>query len=211
MTITDQVPELDELDITTLDRYVRDGYPWHAWDLLREWAPVYRYERPGFPPFWAVTRYQDVHTVHSHPEVFINGGPILRLDTEAGLDGIERFKRRQFERYGWNPDAPMDMVFLDRPEHLDLRMLTMRRFTPASMRKLETDLAEMARHFVADFVERAKAAGGEPLDLVAKERHSVGALCVGREDLERLAADAEGAARECNIVARVLNRNELAQ
>ncbi len=167
MAVTDQVPELDELDITTLDRYVRDGYPWQAWDLLRAWAPVYRYERPGFPPFWAVTRYQDVHTVHSHPEVFINGGPILRLDTETGLEGMERFKRRQFERYGWNPEAPMDMVFLDRPEHLDLRMLTMRRFTPASMRKLETDLAEMARHFVADFVDRAKAAAGEPLDLVA--------------------------------------------
>jgi len=167
MTVVDMTSHLHELDITSVDRYVRHGYPWQAWDVLRAEAPVYRYERPGFPPFWAVTRYDDVHTVHSHPEVFINGGPILRLDTEAGLDGIERFKRRQFERYGWNPDAPMDMVFLDRPEHLDLRMLTMRRFTPASMRRLETDLAEMARHFVAEFVARAKAAAGAPLDLVA--------------------------------------------
>lgn len=167
MTITDHQPELDELDITSLDRYVEDGYPWQAWDLLREFAPVYRYERPGFPTFWAVTRYDDVHTVHSNPEVFINGGAILRLDTEAGLEGIERFKRRQFERFGWDPTAPMDMVFLDRPEHLDLRMLTMRRFTPASMRKLETDLADMAQRFVAEFVRRAQADAGEPLDLVA--------------------------------------------
>lgn len=167
MTITDHQPELDELDITSLDRYVEDGYPWQAWDLLREFAPVYRYERPGFPTFWAVTRYDDVHTVHSNPEVFINGGAILRLDTEAGLEGIERFKRRQFERFGWDPTAPMDMVFLDRPEHLDLRMLTMRRFTPASMRKLEADLADMAQRFVAEFVRRAQADAGEPLDLVA--------------------------------------------
>jgi cytochrome P450 len=194
MAMLDSQPELDDLDITSLGRYVRDGYPWQAWDVLREQAPVYRYERPGFPPFWAVTRYDDVHTVHSHPEVFINGGPILRLDTVEGLDGIERFKRRQFERYGWNPDAPMDMVFLDRPEHLDLRMLTMRRFTPASMRKLETDLAEMARHFVADFVERARAARGEPLDLVANLSVGVplaticGLMGLPRDDWSRILA-----------------------
>jgi len=194
MAITESQPELDELDITTLDRYVRNGYPWQAWDVLRDQAPVYRYERPGFPPFWAVTRYDDVHTVHSHPEVFINGGPILRLDTVEGLDGIERFKRRQNERYGWNPDAPMDMVFLDRPEHLDLRMLTMRRFTPASMRKLETDLAEMARHFVAEFVDRARAARGEPLDLVANLSVGVplaticGLMGLPRDDWSRILA-----------------------
>ena len=194
MAITDSMPELDGLDITTLDRYVRNGYPWQAWDVLRDQAPVYRYERPGFPPFWAVTRYDDVHTVHSHPEVFINGGPILRLDTVEGLDGIERFKRRQNERYGWDPDAPMDMVFLDRPEHLDLRMLTMRRFTPASMRKLETDLAEMARHFVAEFVERARAGRGEPLDLVANLSVGVplaticGLMGLPRDDWSRILA-----------------------
>jgi cytochrome P450 len=159
--------ELDGLDITSTDLYVRNGYPWAAWDLLRERAPVYWYERPGFPPFWAVTRYDDVHTVHSHPEVFINSGSILRLDTERGLAAMQRFKQRQFERFGWDPDAPLDMVFLDRPEHLDLRMLTMRRFTPASMRRIEAELDDMARRFVAQFVERARAAGGEPIDLVS--------------------------------------------
>lgn len=167
MTLTEHQPELDELDIHSVRRYVEDGYPWQAWDLLREYAPVYRYERPGFPAFWAVTRYEDVHTVHSNPDVFINGGAILRLDTERGLEALERFKRRQHERFGWDPEAPMDMVFLDRPEHLDLRMLTMRRFTPASMRRLESDLADLAARHVAAFVERARAAGGEPLDLVA--------------------------------------------
>jgi cytochrome P450 len=171
MTVTTIDPalqaQLDDLDITTTSKYVRDGYPWAAWDLLRTHAPVYWYERPDFPPFWAVTRYEDVHTVHSNPDVFINSGRILRLDTERGLQAMERFKHRQFERFGWDPDAPLDMVFLDRPEHLDLRMLTMRRFTPASMRRLEADLADMARRFVADFLERARAAGGEPLDLVA--------------------------------------------
>ncbi len=167
MTLTDRSTELAELDITDVDRYVANGYPWHAWDVLRERAPVYRYERPNFPPFWAVTRYEDVLTVHSHRKVFINGGPILRMDTNERLEALERFKHRQHERFGWDPDAATDMVFLDASEHFDLRLLTVRHFTPASMRRLEAHLADMAARFVGEFVERAKAAHGEPLDLVA--------------------------------------------
>ena len=137
MTLTDQPTELAELDITDVDRYVANGYPWHAWDVLRAQAPVYRYERPNFPPFWAVTRYEDVLTVHSHRKVFINGGPILRMDTHERLAALERFKHRQHERFGWDPHAATDMVFLDSSEHFDLRLLTVRRFTPASMRRLD--------------------------------------------------------------------------
>ena len=170
MAIVADDVDLSGIDITDLRRYVADGYPWAEWDLLRERAPVYRYERDGYPPFWAVTRYHDVHTVHSHPEVFINGGPILRIDTAHNLERMGVFARRQAERWGWDPDEPFDMVFLDRPEHLDMRMLTMRRFTPASMRRLEADLADVARRFVADFVDRARsaAAAGQPIDLVAE-------------------------------------------
>ena len=167
MTLSPVVPALNELDITNTDRYVSRGYPWEAWDALRDNAPVYFYERPGIPPFWAVTRYDDVRTVHAHRDVFINGGPILRIDTYEAMASVERFKQRQFERYGWDAQAPADMVFLDRNEHLDLRMLTMRGFTPAAMRRLEADLADLAARFVADFVERAKAANGEPIDLVS--------------------------------------------
>ena len=51
----------------------------------------------------------------------------------------------------------------------------------------------------------------QALDLVAEERRAVGRLGVGREDLERLAAHAERAAPERGVVARVLDRDELAQ
>ena len=49
------------------------------------------------------------------------------------------------------------------------------------------------------------------LDLVAEQHDPVGGLRVGGPDLERLAADPEGAARERRVVARVLDRDELAQ
>jgi cholest-4-en-3-one 26-monooxygenase len=161
MTTVD-TPELDRLDITTTQRYVEHGFPWREWDLLREFAPVYRYVRPGVPPCWVVTRYQDVKTVLIHDDVFSNAGPILRLDTDARLQGLERFKQRQAERWGWDPGEPLDMVFQDRPEHLDMRLLTMRKFTPAAMRRLEEHLAEMTATVVAQFAAAARqaAAGG---------------------------------------------------
>lgn len=157
----------DELDITSVQRYAAEGYPWAAWDHLRDHDPVHWYDRPENPPFWAITRYDDVKTVHAHRDVFINGGPILRMDTYAGFAAVERFKQRQAERYGWDAHEPADMVFLDGEDHLDLRMLTMRRFTPAAMNRLAADLADLAQRFVADFVAKARAANGEPFDLVS--------------------------------------------
>lgn len=150
--------QLDDLDITTTVRYVSHGYPWEAWDVLRDRAPVHWYERPGVPPCWVVTRYEHIKIVSSHPEVFSNAGPILRLESADRLARLEQFKRRQAERWGWDPSEPLDMVYLDRPEHVDFRMLTMRGFTPASMRRLEQHLAELSTQFVGEFVDAASRA-----------------------------------------------------
>ena len=166
---------LNDVDITTTRRYAEVGFPWADWDLLRAEAPVYRYERPGVPPHWAVTRYEDIKTVHAHPEVFSNAGPILRMNTLTTLEKTEVFRQRQADRWGWDAKEPTDMVFLDRPEHLDFRLITARGFTPAAMRRLEEDLDAVSKHFVAKFVEAAKAAardGGDrgdgTIDLVAE-------------------------------------------
>ena len=48
------------------------------------------------------------------------------------------------------------------------------------------------------------------LDLVAEHGDPVGGLGVRRPDLQRLTADAEGAARERRVVAAVLDADELA-
>src|SRR5690348_775951 len=63
---------LDNLDITDTDLYVQRGYPWKEWDLLRREAPVYWYERPGFEPFWAITKYWDIQAISKKPELFSN-------------------------------------------------------------------------------------------------------------------------------------------
>lgn len=152
------------IDLADIDRYKRDGHPYDTFAWLREHAPVFRHEAPGSPPFWAVTRHADVLEVHSRPEVFINGGPILRMDSNEGIEAMHRFRVRDAERHGWDPDEPFDMVYKDRPEHLDFRSITMRRFTPRAMRRFEARLAELARHHVAEFVEQLRS--GETIDLV---------------------------------------------
>ncbi|MEZ5262627.1 MAG: cytochrome P450 [Acidimicrobiales bacterium] len=157
---------LDELDIHSIGRYLEHGYPWEAWDRLRDEAPIYRYERPGIAPFWALTRYADVRAVGSDNARFINGGPILRL---AGGDHhrlLAESRLKKADRHGWDPDEVDDMVYLDQPRHTAFRMLVARQFTPARCRRMGDELASLAQRFVGEFEAALDAAGGEPVDLV---------------------------------------------
>ena len=144
---------LDELDIHSVDRYERDGYPWAAWDRLRSEAPVYWYDRPGITPFWAVTRHADVHYVSSNDGLFINGGPRLRLMTTAEDQMMVESRIRRAEQLGWDPDEPSDFIFMDRPRHTKFRSITNRRFTPRALREIEGHLDEYASRFTAELVE----------------------------------------------------------
>ncbi len=168
----DVAAALARVDITSMPRYIQHGYPWADWDLLREVAPVYRYEgRPRFSPFWAVTRHADVRHVSSRPDLFSNRG-VIRLDTDNGLARLTAYRHKRAERHGWDPDVALDMVYTDRPEHLDLRAVSARRFTPRAMSRLESHLDDLAQDFVGRFVAEARAAAPDPIDLV--EHLSVG-------------------------------------
>lgn len=164
MAVNTAQVDLSHIDLADIERYKRDGFPWEQWAQLREQAPIFWHETDTSPPFWAVTRHADVHTVHSNPHVFINSGPILRMDSNEGLEALTRFHHRDAERHGWDPNEPSDMVYKDRPEHLDFRTITMRRFTPRAMRRFEEQLDVLAKEHVANFVETLRA-GGE-VDLV---------------------------------------------
>lgn len=154
------------VDLCDIARFQHHGYPWAEFTWLRENAPVFRHETETAPPFWAITRHADVLAIHNRPDVFINGGPILRIDSNDGLEALTRQRRRNAERYGWDVDEPFDLVYKDRPEHLDFRTITMRRFTPRAMRQFEDRLAELAKRHVGAFVERLQS--GDVIDLVAE-------------------------------------------
>ena len=143
---------LESIDIHSTSRLQSEGYPWEAWDLLRRDAPVYWYERDDIEPFWAVTRYDDVHFVGSNDRLFINGGDRLRLaaaadDRESRERSLKRIRAR-----GWDPDEVPDLVYMDKPRHTEFRNLAARSFTPKAMRALETHLEEYASRFTGEFV-----------------------------------------------------------
>jgi cytochrome P450 len=161
---------LDTIDIHSTALLETEGYPWAAWDLLRREAPVFWYERPDIEPFWAITRYDDVHFVGSNDRLFINGGPRLRLGSRADDAGMWERHRRRIDVLGWDHDEPPDLVYMDKPRHTKFRNLSARSFTPKSMRSMEEHLERYAARFTAEFVAKLEAEGTADLveDLAVK-------------------------------------------
>ena len=62
-----------------------------------------------------------------------------------------------------------------------------------------------------DHVAGERVQCGDAVDLVAEELDAYGQLLIHRDDLHRVAPHAEGAARECDVVALVLHVDEGAQ
>jgi cytochrome P450 len=83
---------------------------------MRDEAPLYRNERFDF---WALTRYADVEAAHRDPATFSSAhGTVLELMSERVMGG------------GF-------MIFMDPPDHTQLRALVSRAFTPRRVTQLE--------------------------------------------------------------------------
>ncbi len=149
---------LDTINIHHPRHYAAHGFPWAEWDLLRREAPVHWYERDDVEPFWAVTRYADIMTVSDHPEIFINGGPRLRL-TLKGVPELLRAGTDSFgEERGWDPEEPPDMSFMDNPRHRHMRKQSSWAFTQGGMRRMDAHFQDLAADFTAEFMDAVTAA-----------------------------------------------------
>ncbi len=149
----------NDFDLHTPELYASRGYPWEAWDVLRAEAPVYWYARDDIEPFWVVTRHADVVTVSGHPDVFINGGPRLRLarkgEAELLRGGLDEFGTSR----GWDPDEPPDMTFMDDPRHRQVRKASSWAFTQGCMRGMATHFESLAQQFTDEFRAALTARG----------------------------------------------------
>jgi len=165
--MTDAAPaptRLDDVDIHTIARYQREGYPWADWALLRREAPVYWYERDGIEPFWAITRHADVKAVSLDDRTFVNSGPRLRLAPSDYERRRWAAREKKSRLYGWDPRAPDDFIYVDNPAHRKLRLIVARRFTSAYCRSLEAALERLAEEIADEFL--AALTSGRTLDLV---------------------------------------------
>ena len=109
--------DIDPLDLVDPTRFALHGYPHEVWTRLRAEAPVAYIEPPGYPPFWAVTKYADVQYAASQPQLFSSASGIT-LDMD--LSGI---------------DMPAEMiVYLDPPQHGPMRQVANKKFLRSAVR-----------------------------------------------------------------------------
>ena len=156
----------DYLDYDPFRREVQlDPYPYYA--ALREHAVLHRVESSGA---WAISRYDDVHHVLTHPEIFsshavqtflggsilenMNRGP-LRFLSHPSMGRVARALGDVYRALGLRtPLFELAQSFLssrvviaaDPPDHTRLRHLVNRGFTPRRIAALEPRVREIARN-----------------------------------------------------------------
>ena len=139
-------------DYDMLDPKVRaNPYPYYA--ALRRESPVHRI-RPELPLF-ALSRFADVEFVLHHSEVF--SSTAFRMLFQGGLSVSPNSGALAGHRL---IDSPM-MISVDPPDHMRLRGIVNRGFTPRRIAALEPRLRALAEDFVAKTTARGE------MDLVA--------------------------------------------
>jgi cytochrome P450 len=117
------------IDLSQHDAFV-EAVPHEAFAQLRREDPVHWNPEPdGGRGFWAVTRYEDIRTVHRTPQVF---------SSEIGGTSLEDLEPEHIE-------ARKSMIDMDPPRHDELRAIVNRRFTPRAVMVWEEQVRAVAR------------------------------------------------------------------
>ncbi len=126
------MPQTTEfIDLSDHDAFL-DGVPHEAFAVLRHEDPVHWNPEPEGRGFWAVTRYDDIRTVHRTPDVF---------SSEIGGTSLEDLEPEHIE-------ARKSMIDTDPPRHHELRALVNRRFTPRAVLVWEDQVRKVAREVI---------------------------------------------------------------
>ena len=139
------VPEALE-DINFLDGALQNC-PYHAYEKLREEAPVWRDPVTGF---FVISRYDDIRDVLLDPARFVNsmeGGQ----NSRSRLD-IERAQRMQaiYEEKGWVP-APT-LAGRDDPNHKAMRAMFNEAFRPKKINEMDPFVEATAYKLIDAFI-----------------------------------------------------------
>lgn len=127
----------------TADESIHDVY-----NELRATDPVHWTEPTGFRPFWAITKHADITSISKQNDKFVNRfrtylAPIEAEEWTLSMSGDSHLFRT--------------LVDLDDPQHMKLRKLTHSWFLPANLKKLEPEIAAIAKRHV----DHMAALGGE--------------------------------------------------
>ncbi len=129
-------------------QYAGAGYPHDIWRRLRREAPVAWCDAPGFPSFWAITRYDDIVRLSKDPRHFINA------------KGFMIFPKEQFDEGEQTPSH--HVLNMDPPEHRDYRGTLSQLFTPRATERWRP----MVERVVDEIFDRI--AGRDEIDFVTE-------------------------------------------
>jgi cytochrome P450 len=139
-------PDIDPAPLVDAAGYAAHGYPHATWKALRDQSPVHWCELPGWRPFWAVTRHEDVRLLSTHPDRF-ESAPRTILFSEQ----LEMMTGAM---------QPRTLINMDPPEHRDYRALAAPFLKPSAIRSLESTI----RAITVDLLDNAPQ--GTPFDFV---------------------------------------------
>jgi cytochrome P450 len=106
---------------------VIDTTPYDIWRRMRDEAPVYRNDAYDF---WAYSRYEDVNAASRSPLLYSSAkGTVL-------------------EMMGNDLASPGMIIFMDPPEHDELRILVSRAFTPRRISALEDQVSAICAEYL---------------------------------------------------------------
>jgi cytochrome P450 len=115
------------IDLSDHDVFL-ESVPHEGFAALRRDDPVHWNPEPGGRGFWAVTRYEDIRTVHRSAQSF---------SSEIGGTSLEDLEPEHIE-------ARKSMIDMDPPAHDALRALVNRRFTPRAVLVWEEQVRKVA-------------------------------------------------------------------
>jgi cytochrome P450 len=127
-----------------------------TFDWLREHMPVARIERPEalHPPFWLVTRYDDVMRISKDNVTFLNNPRTVVFSTTDGIDFAKAYS-------GGSEHMVASLVTFDAPIHMKYRKLTQDWFMPKNLRTIEDEVRGIAKNAVDRLLAGAPERGGE--------------------------------------------------
>lgn len=134
-------------DIDFLDGALQNC-PYHAYEKLREEAPVWQDPITGF---FIISRFDDIRDVLLDPKRFVNsmeGGQNSRssLDNERALR-----MRNMYEEKGWLPSPTL--AGRDDPNHREMRAMLNEAFRPAKINQMDPFVQETAYKLIDAFIE----------------------------------------------------------
>lgn len=135
-------------DINFLDVGLQNC-PYHAYQKLRDEAPVWLDPKTGF---YVITRFDDMRNILLDPKNFINGAQGSNGNARSAIDE-ERAARMHkiYETKGWVPEPTL--AGRDDPNHKQMRAMFNEAFRPARIKALDPLVESTARKLIGAFID----------------------------------------------------------